>query len=94
MQDRFNDIAQVRGTEDEDDVEKNEPIFLNKDEGKKDDEETEDDELKDFFETVSEIKSGMATIRRNIKAIEESYGQSLIALNVDQKSSDELEKTN
>jgi len=48
--------------------------------------------LKIFFETVSEIKSGMATIRRNIKAIEESYGQSLVALNVDQKSSDELEK--
>lgn len=46
-------------------------------------EETEDDELKEFFETVSEIKSGMGVIRNNIRAIEESYSQSLVALNVD-----------
>jgi hypothetical protein len=50
----------------------------------KDDDEEQDDELKEFFEVVSEIKSGMALIRKNIKSIEESYGQSLVALNVDQ----------
>jgi len=90
MQDRFADIAEVRGTEDED-VEMNEPIHYSKDDATKAEDE-QDDELKEFFETVSEIKSGMALIRRNIKSIEESYGQSLVALNVDQKSSEELEK--
>jgi len=86
MQDRFNDIAEVRGTEDEEDVELN-----TVQDNSKNEEPEEDDELKEFFETVSEIKTGMATIRRNIKAIEDSYGQSLVALNVDQKGSAELE---
>ncbi len=80
---------EVRGPDDED-VEMNEPIHYSKDDAKV--EEEQDDELKEFFETVSEIKSGMALIRRNIKSIEESYGQSLVALNVDQSTFRSLEK--
>jgi len=55
----------------------------------------EDDEyLKDFFVDVKAIKAGMIQIRKSIKAIEESYGQSLVAVGIDQgmKSSEELEK--
>jgi len=50
--------------------------------------------MKEFFEEVNAIKAGMATIRRNIRAIEESYSASLVAINLEQgnKTSDELEK--
>jgi len=50
--------------------------------------------LKDFFEEVTAIKQGMATIRRNIRQVEESYSQSLVAVGLDQasKSSDDLER--
>jgi len=53
-----------------------------------------DEYLKDFFVDVKAIKAGMTEIRKSIKAIEESYGQSLVAVGVDQgmKSSEELEK--
>jgi t-SNARE complex subunit (syntaxin) len=86
MQDRFSDIAELRRNSD-DDVE----LGTVKDDEKNEDED-QDDELKEFFEVVSEIKSGMALIKKNIKAIEESYGQSLVALNVDQKNSEDLER--
>jgi syntaxin 1B/2/3 len=50
--------------------------------------------MQDFFEEVSSIKSGMAQIRRNIKLIEDSYAQSLVAVGAEQgsKTSEELEK--
>jgi len=54
----------------------------------------ENDFMPEFFKDVSSIKSGMAIIRRNIKAIEDCYGQALAALSPDQaqKSSEEMEK--
>jgi len=54
----------------------------------------EDESMKEFFEDVNTIKTGMTQIRRNIKAIEDSYGQTLVAINMEQgnKSSEELEK--
>jgi len=50
--------------------------------------------MKEFFEDVNSIKQGMATIRKNIRAIEETYGQALVAVGIEQgsKSSEELEK--
>lgn len=50
--------------------------------------------MKDFFEDVNAIKSGMALIRKNIRSIEETYGQSLVAVGLEQgsKSSEELER--
>jgi len=57
-------------------------------------EEGQDEFMKDFFEEVNSIKGGMATIKTNIKSIEESYGQTLVAINVEQgqKHSEELER--
>ena len=59
-----------------------------------DDEENEDEMggeggefMKDFFEEVNAIKTGMAVIRRNIRAIEESYSQSLVAVGAEQGAS-------
>jgi hypothetical protein len=46
-----------------------------------------DESMKDFFEDVNTIKTGMSQIRRNIKLIEESYGQTLVAINMEQGSS-------
>jgi len=85
MQDRFSDLG-GQETKDDEDVEMQEV---------EDDEQGGNDEfMKEFFEAVSEIKSGMANIRRNIRAIEESYSQSLVAINLDQgqKNSEELER--
>jgi len=50
--------------------------------------------MAEFFEEVAQIKQGMSTIRRNIRQIEESYSQSLVAVGLDQgqKQSDELER--
>jgi len=49
--------------------------------------------MKEFFEEVGQVKQGMAHIRKNIRAIEETYGQSLVAVGLEQgsKSSQELE---
>jgi syntaxin 1B/2/3 len=85
MQDRLSDLGGQERKDDED-VEMQEV---------EDDEQGGNDEfMKEFFEAVSEIKSGMANIRRNIRAIEESYSQSLVAINLDQgqKNSEELER--
>jgi len=50
--------------------------------------------MKEFFEDVGQIKQGMAHIRKNIRAIEETYGQSLVAVGLEQgsKSSQDLER--
>jgi len=50
--------------------------------------------MHDFFEDVNAIKNGMSLIRKNIRAIEETYGQSLVAVGLEQgsKSSEDLEK--
>lgn len=48
--------------------------------------------MKDFFDQVNAIKSGMATIKRNIRAIDANYTQSLAAVGMESKASDELEK--
>jgi syntaxin 1A/syntaxin 1B/2/3 len=50
--------------------------------------------MPEFFKEVGHIKSNMALIRRNIKAIEDSYGQQLLSANNDAstKSSEELER--
>jgi len=89
MQDRFSDLGEVarKPKVDEDDVEMNTV--------KESEEDQADDEfMKEFFEVVSEIKSAMALIRRNLRSIEDSYNQSLVALNVEQgaRNSEELEK--
>jgi len=57
-------------------------------------EEGQDEFMKEFFEEVNSIKGGMATIKTNIHSIEESYGQTLVAINVEQgqKHSEELER--
>jgi len=55
-------------------------------------EEGQDEFMKDFFEEVNSIKQGMATIKKNIKSIEEGYGQALVSINLEQKHSEELEK--
>lgn len=89
MQDRFSDLTgqEVKSRPDQDDEDIEMQEQNNEDNGN-------DDFMKEFFETVSEIKSGMATIRRNIRAIEESYGQSLVAINLEQgaRNSEELER--
>jgi len=56
--------------------------------------EVQDEFMKDFFEEVNSIKAGMGVIKKNIKAIEESYGQALVAINLEhgQKHSEELER--
>jgi len=58
-------------------------------------EEGQDEFMKEFFEEVNSIKGGMATIKTNIHSIEESYGQTLVAINVEQgqKHSEELERS-
>jgi len=50
--------------------------------------------MKEFFEDVGQIKQGMGHIRKNIKAIEDTYGQSLVAVGLEQgsKSSQDLER--
>jgi len=54
----------------------------------------EDDFMKEYFEEVNAIQDGMANIRRNLLAIEEKYGQSLVTMDMEQgaKSSEELER--
>lgn len=49
--------------------------------------------MKEFFEEVEAIKSGMASIKKNIHSIEESYSQSLVAVGAEAnlKGSEELE---
>lgn len=46
-----------------------------------------DEFMKDFFEEVNAIKQGMAQIKKNIRQIEETYGQALIAVGLDQGGS-------
>jgi len=50
--------------------------------------------MKEFFEDVNSIKQGMAVIRKNIRSIEETYEQALLAVGIEQgsKSSEELER--
>ncbi len=43
--------------------------------------------MKAFFKDVGEIKDIMATIRRNVKQIEEKYVQALNSISIDQNSS-------
>ena len=45
--------------------------------------------LKEFFEEVTSIKSGMHQIRRNIRAIEDTYSQSLVTVGLEQGQSEE-----
>lgn len=46
-----------------------------------------DEFMKDFFEEVNAIKTGMAQIKKNIRQIEETYGQALIAVGLEQGNS-------
>jgi len=57
-------------------------------------EEQAEEFMHDFFEDVNAIKTGMALIRKNIRSIEETYGQSLVAVGLEQgsKSSEDLER--
>jgi len=92
MQDRFREL-EAEGSDSEPeikDVESGEPDKTNTVELSP----MEDEAMKEFFEDVNTIKTGMSLIRRNIKAIEESYGQTLVAINVEQgnKSGEDLEK--
>jgi len=50
--------------------------------------------MKEFFEDVASIKQGMAHIKKNIRSIEDTYGQSLVAVGLEQnsKSSQDLER--
>ena len=46
-----------------------------------------DEFMKDFFEEVNAIKQGMAQIKKNIRMIEENYGQALVAVGLEQGNS-------
>jgi len=92
MQDRMSELKGDQSTElQEVDVEAGSE---HEDQADEDNEKDENDFMPEFFREVSSIKSGMAAIRRNIKAIEDCYGQALAALSPEQaqKSSDELER--
>eukprot|EP01114_Cavostelium_apophysatum_P006844 TRINITY_DN1834_c0_g1_i1.p1 TRINITY_DN1834_c0_g1~~TRINITY_DN1834_c0_g1_i1.p1 ORF type:complete len:305 (-),score=69.93 TRINITY_DN1834_c0_g1_i1:50-964(-) len=57
-------------------------------------EEQTEEFMREFFEDVSQIKQGLALIRKNIRSIEETYGQALVAVGLEQnqKSSEDLER--
>jgi len=93
MQDRFSELT---GAEEV-------PHPVEEEEEGDKEKETDDDDgiiaeteefMKEFFEDVGQIKQGMSHIRKNIKAIEETYGQSLVAVGLEQgsKSSQDLER--
>jgi hypothetical protein len=48
----------------------------------------EDNFMKEYFEIVNSIQERMATMRRNLLSIEEKYGQSLVAMNIEQGASE------
>lgn len=92
MQDRFSDLGEgTRKPNKEDEEEDLEMSIINKE---SEEDKADDEFMKEFFEVVGEIKSAMALIRKNLRSIEESYNQSLVALNVEQgaRNSEELEK--
>lgn len=53
-----------------------------------------DEFMKEFFEEVNSIKQGLAQIKKNVRQIEDTYGQALVAVGLEQgnKSSEELER--
>jgi len=66
----------------------------NEENGTEMEEVQQDTFLKEFFEEVNSIKTGMAQIRKNIRLIEETYSQSLVTVGIEQgqKTSEELER--
>jgi len=92
MVDRLSDLKGMQEMEvEEGDIEAQSD---HEDHASDEEEEGGNDFMPEFFRDVSTIKGGMATIRRNIKAIEDCYGQALAALSPDQaqKSSEEMER--
>jgi len=56
----------------------------NEENGTEMEEVQQDTFLKEFFEEVNSIKTGMAQIRKNIRLIEETYSQSLVTVGIEQ----------
>jgi len=104
MQDRFSEVTGTTGlprtdSDDEEDPKKDDEstassVKADNDEEKNLGEDQVEEFMKEFFEDVNAIKQGMSKIRKNIRGIEDTYGQSLVAVGLEQgsKSSDELEK--